>query len=109
MGMMVVHGAQAGGFSPIAVYGVIVNGIVADTGFESSPLAIFLASFIFNLLIAIVLFIVLGGRKLMSSRIGHFVEEAAEARMSVSAGARAARPSPSASPPATKSVRSSWA
>lgn len=90
MGMMVVHGAQAGGFSPIAVYGVIVNGIVADTGFESSPLAIFLASFIFNLLIAVALFIVLGGRKLLSSRVGHFVEEAAEARMNLSAGARAA-------------------
>ena len=31
MGMMVVHGAQAGGFSPIAVYGVTVNGIIAKT------------------------------------------------------------------------------
>ncbi|HEY1155333.1 MAG TPA: SLC13 family permease, partial [Arthrobacter sp.] len=30
MGMMVIHGAQAGGFSPIAVYGVTVNGILAN-------------------------------------------------------------------------------
>lgn len=37
MGMMVVHGAQAGGFSPIAVYGVIVNDIVGESGFEYSP------------------------------------------------------------------------
>ncbi|GAB3266494.1 SLC13 family permease [Arthrobacter pigmenti] len=88
MGMMVVHGAQAGGFSPIAVYGVIVNGIVADTGFDYSPLALFLTSLIFNFLIALTLFLVLGGRKLMSGRVGHFVEEAAEARMKASVGHR---------------------
>jgi len=27
--MMVIHGAQAGGFSPISIYGVTVNNIVA--------------------------------------------------------------------------------
>ena len=39
MGMMVIHGAQAGGFSPIAVYGVTVNGIIAKTELEASPMA----------------------------------------------------------------------
>ncbi len=29
MGLMVVHGAQAGGFSPISIYGGITNGVVA--------------------------------------------------------------------------------
>jgi hypothetical protein len=29
MGLLVVHGAQVGGFSPISIYGVIVNGLVA--------------------------------------------------------------------------------
>ena len=90
MGMMVIHGAQAGGFSPIAVYGVTVNGIIAKTELEASPMAIFLASFIFNLAIALVLFIVLGGNKLRSSGGGRLVEQAAEKRMSVSVGARAA-------------------
>ena len=52
MGMMVIHGAQAGGFSPIAVYGVTVNGIIAKTELEANPMAIFLASFLFNLAIA---------------------------------------------------------
>ncbi|MHA7295255.1 SLC13 family permease [Arthrobacter sp. HLT1-21] len=89
MGMMVVHGAQAGGFSPIAVYGVIVNGIVADTGFDYSPMALFLSSLIFNFLIAVVLFLVLGGRKLFSARVEQFVEGAADARMRASVGARA--------------------
>lgn len=31
MGVLVVHGAQAGGFSPISVYGTIVNDALADT------------------------------------------------------------------------------
>ncbi|MEW1808253.1 SLC13 family permease [Pseudarthrobacter sp. NPDC080039] len=90
MGMMVIHGAQAGGFSPIAVYGVTVNGILAKTDLAFSPTALFLSSFIFNLVIALVLFMVLGGRNLLSSRVGHFVEQAAEARMAVSVGAKAA-------------------
>ncbi|MBT2551382.1 SLC13 family permease [Arthrobacter sp. ISL-65] len=90
MGMMVIHGAQAGGFSPIAVYGVTVNGIIAKTDLEASPMAIFLASFIFNLAIAVVLFIVLGGSKLLFTKTGRLVEQAAESRMAVSVGARAA-------------------
>ncbi|TDQ47950.1 SLC13 family permease [Actinorugispora endophytica] len=65
MGMMVVHGAQAGGFSPISVYGATVNGIVAGTDLESSPTTLFLASLLFNTGIALVLFLVLGGRKLI--------------------------------------------
>ncbi|WP_350001384.1 SLC13 family permease [Pseudarthrobacter sp. WHRI 8279] len=90
MGMMVIHGAQAGGFSPIAVYGVTVNGILAKTDLDFSPTALFLSSLVFNLIIALVLFVVLGGRKLLSSRVSHFVEQAAEARMAVSVGAKAA-------------------
>lgn len=90
MGMMVIHGAQAGGFSPIAVYGVTVNGIIAKTELAASPMAIFLASFIFNLVVALVLFIVLGGSKLLSSKAGRIVEQAAETRMKVSVGARTA-------------------
>lgn len=90
MGMMVIHGAQAGGFSPIAVYGVTVNGILAKTDLAFSPTALFLSSFIFNLVIALVLFVVLGGKNLLSSKVGHFVEQAAEARMAVSVGAKAA-------------------
>ncbi|WP_313814670.1 SLC13 family permease [Glutamicibacter sp.] len=86
MGMLVVHGAQAGGFSPIAVYGVIVNSLIEKTGFDFDPLALFLSSFIFNLAIAVVLFLVLGGRKLAGSRAGHVAENVAKARLAVSAG-----------------------
>jgi di/tricarboxylate transporter len=70
MGMLVVHGAQAGGFSPISIYGVITNSVMADNNLPVDELTIFLASLLFNLAIAIVLFFVLGGRQLMSRRLG---------------------------------------
>ncbi|WP_030611148.1 SLC13 family permease [Streptomyces sclerotialus] len=64
MGALVVHGAQAGGFSPISIYGSTVNGIVAREDLPGSPLALFAASLVANLVIAAVLFVVLGGLKL---------------------------------------------
>jgi di/tricarboxylate transporter len=70
MGMMVIHGAQAGGFSPISVYGVTVNNIVAANDLPSSPTTVFLGSLFFNLAIGIVLFLVFGGRKLTGRRVG---------------------------------------
>ncbi len=69
MGMMVIHGAQGGGFSPISVYGVTVNTIVEDEGLPSSPLAVFLGALFFNLAIALVLFLLLGGRKLLGRKV----------------------------------------
>ena len=64
MGVMVVHGAQAGGFSPISIYGTIVNGIVAKEGLPGNEIVLFLASLVVNLLIAGVVFVALGGMKL---------------------------------------------
>ncbi|MCR3719782.1 MULTISPECIES: SLC13 family permease [Prauserella salsuginis group] len=64
MGAMVVHGAQAGGFSPISIYGTIVNGIVAREGLPSTELVLFLASIAMNLVIAVLVFVVCGGLKL---------------------------------------------
>jgi Na+/H+ antiporter NhaD/arsenite permease-like protein len=69
MGMFVVHGAQAGGFSPISIYGTITNQVMEDSGLPSSEMTIFLASLFVNLAIAAILFFVLGGRKLMSLRL----------------------------------------
>jgi di/tricarboxylate transporter len=70
MGMFVVHGAQAGGFSPISIYGVITNSVMRENGLPVSEEAIFLASLVFNLAIAVVLFLALGGRELMGRRLG---------------------------------------
>jgi di/tricarboxylate transporter len=71
MGMFVVHGAQAGGFSPISIYGVITNSVMADNGLPVSEGALFLSSLLINLAIAIALFFALGGRQVASRRIGH--------------------------------------
>jgi di/tricarboxylate transporter len=70
MGMMVIHGAQGGGFSPISVYGVTVNDIVEDAGLPDSSIQVFLGSLFFNLAIALALFLVLGGRKLLGRKVG---------------------------------------
>ena len=71
MGMFVVHGAQAGGFSPISIYGVITNSVMAENNLPVNELAIFLTSLVVNLAIAIALFFALGGRQLASRRVGH--------------------------------------
>jgi di/tricarboxylate transporter len=71
MGMMVVHGAQAGGFSPISIYGVITNSVMAENNLPVNELVIFLSSLLFNLAIAVALFFALGGRRLWSLRLGH--------------------------------------
>ena len=69
MGMMVIHGAQAGGFSPISIYGVTVNNIVAKAGLVNSPLTLFLGSLFFNAAIGVLLFAFLGGRSLIGRTV----------------------------------------
>ena len=69
MGMFVVHGAQAGGFSPISIYGTITNQVMVDAGLPASEMTVFLSSLVVNLVMAAVLFVLLGGRRLMGLRI----------------------------------------
>ncbi len=76
MGMMVIHGAQAGGFSPISIYGVTVNNIADKAGLTNSPLTLFLGSLLFNAAIGVLLFVFLGGRSL----IGRSVHDEDETR-----------------------------
>ncbi|MEV0935912.1 SLC13 family permease [Streptomyces phaeochromogenes] len=90
MGAMVVHGAQGGGFSPISIYGTIVNGIVEREKLPGNEIALFLASLIVNLVIAAVVFVLFGGLKLRND--GAVTETASvsvSASSSVSAGADA--------------------
>ncbi|MER7072301.1 SLC13 family permease [Terrabacter sp. NPDC000476] len=68
MGMFVVHGAQGGGFSPISIYGTITNSVMKDNGLPSSEMTVFIASLAVNLVMAGILFVVLGGRRLMNLR-----------------------------------------
>ncbi|WP_123024701.1 SLC13 family permease [Mycolicibacterium stellerae] len=74
MGMMVIHGAQAGGFSPISIYGVTVNNIVAKADLVNSPVALFLGSLFFNAAIGVALFAFLGGRSLIGRTVHDDIE-----------------------------------
>lgn len=69
MGMFVVHGAQGGGFSPISIYGTITNSVMEANDLPTSELAVFLASLIVNLIMAMILFVLLGGRELIARRV----------------------------------------
>ncbi len=69
MGMFVVHGAQGGGFSPISIYGLITNSVMEDNDLPSSEITVFLASLAVNLVMAAILFVVLGGRQLIGHKI----------------------------------------
>lgn len=69
MGMFVVHGAQGGGFSPISIYGVITNSVMEQAGLPVGELTLFFSSLVVNLIMATILFVLLGGRQLMSQRL----------------------------------------
>lgn len=65
MGLMVVHGAQGGGFSPISIYGGITNRVVEKAGLPLSEMTTALASLGVNLAVAAILFVTLGGMRLL--------------------------------------------
>lgn len=68
MGLMVVHGAQGGGFSPISIYGGITNKIVAKAGLPLSEMTTMMASLGVNLAVSLLLFFMLGGTQLLRRR-----------------------------------------
>ena len=68
MGLMVVHGAQGGGFSPISIYGGITNKVVEKAGLPLNEIFTMLASLGVNLAVCVLLFMLMGGRKLFGQR-----------------------------------------
>lgn len=68
MGLFVIHGAQGGGFSPISIYGGITNKVVAAAQLPLDPIATMTASMVVNLGVAVVLFVTMGGMKLLRQR-----------------------------------------
>ena len=69
MGLMVINGATAGGFSPISVFGSIVNGVVEREALAENAMLLFVSSFVFNLALSVVVFFMFGGRKLLNKRV----------------------------------------
>ena len=64
MGLMVINGASAGGFSPLSIFGGIVNGVVVRNNLPSNPLLLFACTAVFNLVLSVVVFFLFGGRDL---------------------------------------------
>ncbi|WP_425587488.1 SLC13 family permease [Streptomyces shaanxiensis] len=73
VGMMVISGGHAGAFSPLAVSGALVLGLVDKTDLQVSALALFSASFVINLVLSILTY------ALLAKRPAPLVEGAAEA------------------------------
>jgi di/tricarboxylate transporter len=65
MGLMVINGATAGGFSPLSIFGTITNGVVERNDLPGSPLLLFLSSLVFNVILGLVCFVLFGGRALL--------------------------------------------
>ncbi|ONI70726.1 hypothetical protein ALI144C_49895 [Actinosynnema sp. ALI-1.44] len=69
MGLLVINGASAGGFSPLSIFGGITNGVVERSNLPGSPMTLFIASFVFNVLLSAVVFVIFGGRQLLRRRV----------------------------------------
>lgn len=63
MGLMVVHGAAAGNFSPLNVLGAIVYQAVTSRGLEMSVWTLFAGNLAGNLVLAVALVVIFGGRR----------------------------------------------
>jgi Na+/H+ antiporter NhaD/arsenite permease-like protein len=87
MGLMIINGASAGGFSPMSIFGSITNGVVDKAGLPGNPTLLFLASFVFNLAISLVAFFMWGGRDLLSRRVDDLGDGPVNASEPVAVGA----------------------
>lgn len=89
VGLSILNGTNAGGFSPIAVYFNIVAGALAKAGLELPPAPVFIATFAFNLVLNAAAMAVFGGFKLWGRRAEKPVEgdEQGPTRLTVEQGA----------------------
>ena len=85
MGLLIINGAAAGGFSPLSVFGAIVNGVVDRNDLASNELLLGGMSILFNFVLSVIVFVLFGGRELLGRASG---DEPA------SSGRRAGRRSP---------------
>ncbi|MDV6271464.1 SLC13 family permease [Rhodococcus globerulus] len=65
VGLSVLNGTNAGGFSPISVYFNIVDDVFGQSGVTLDPAPIFLLTFVANLMLNLVAFFLLGGGELL--------------------------------------------
>ncbi|WP_206489744.1 SLC13 family permease [Rhodococcus sp. KRD162] len=65
VGLSVLNGTNAGGFSPISVYFNIVDDVFGQSGVTLDPVPIFLLTFVANSVLNLVAFFMLGGPDLL--------------------------------------------
>ena len=65
MGLSIINGANAGGFSPIAVYYTIISGTLKRFGFPIDPIPMFFWTFLGSFLINVIAFLMFDGLKLV--------------------------------------------
>ncbi|MFJ6569686.1 SLC13 family permease [Streptomyces sp. NPDC091292] len=68
LGLFIINGASAGGFSPVSIFGSITNGVVSRNDLPGNPMLLFASSFVFNALLCVVVFFMFGGKKLIGRR-----------------------------------------
>jgi di/tricarboxylate transporter len=78
MGLLIINGASAGGFSPIGVFGVITNGVVERSELPGNPGLLWVSSFLFNALLSVFVFFFFGGRDLLSKRVEEPTDDTSE-------------------------------
>lgn len=74
MAMMMHLGIVIGGFSPLSLFGVIVNGVIQSENIPFSPIKLYLNIAIFILILSVVIFILLGGLKLFKQKSAVSIE-----------------------------------
>lgn len=65
--LMVCVGSSSGNFSPLNGLAVIAQGSASREGIELSSAGLFLGNFAYNLVLAVVVFLIFGGRKLLGT------------------------------------------
>ena len=86
VGLMIVNGATAGSFSPIGIFGAITNGVVERSNLDGSPLTLFLASLVFNIILAGITVVVFSRRERADGRSSGRADTAANSATPVPEG-----------------------
>ncbi|MCI2416791.1 hypothetical protein MOQ72_05090 [Saccharopolyspora sp. K220] len=79
MGLLIINGASAGGFSPISIFGSITNGVVERSGLPGNPVLLWISSLLFNTLLSVAVFFMFGGKQLLGRRVTTDPEQQEEA------------------------------
>ena len=65
MGLSIINGTNAGGFSPIAVYYTIISAAIRQLGLDVDPIPIFAWTFIGSFLLNVIVYLMFDGMKLV--------------------------------------------